>query len=150
MKNLWHQVWNIYYRHIWCFPSSLHSSILKMAAICSQDIVNELLHHLAQQTCIYQCHVTPAEIKVLILTNNQVQSVRLRRVLKFYYEAICFFLTYGTTISNQYFTHTSERKTVCSWNDTGHHIVHRCSKNLPVPNLHYYFSYWEYYYYVLQ
>jgi len=78
--------------HIWRFPSSLQSSILKMEAICSQDVVNELLHHLAQQTCMYQCHVTPAARKVLILTVSPVESVRLWRVLKFYYEVICVFI----------------------------------------------------------
>ena len=60
-----------------------------MEAVCSQDFVNDLLHHLAQQTCTYQCHVTPAASKVLILTVSPVQSVRLQRVLKFYNEAIC-------------------------------------------------------------
>ena len=38
---------------------------------------------------MYQCHVTPAASKVLIRTVSPVESVRLRRVLKFYYEAIC-------------------------------------------------------------
>lgn len=71
------------------FSQQFASSILKMEAVCSQDVINELLHHLAQQTCMYQCHVPPAASKVLILTISPVQSVRLWRVLKFYYETIC-------------------------------------------------------------
>lgn len=69
--------------HIWSFPSRLQSPIMKMEAVSSRDVVNQLLHHLAQQTCMYQCHLTPAASKVLILTVSPVQSIRLWRVLKF-------------------------------------------------------------------
>jgi hypothetical protein len=43
-----------------------------MDAICSKDIVKELLNKKKKKTCIYQFHVTPAANKVLILTVNPV------------------------------------------------------------------------------
>jgi hypothetical protein len=81
---------NTHTQHHFTFFSQYISDVLQ--TICSQDVVNELLHHLAQQTCMYQCHVTPAASKVLILIISPVESVRMWRVLKFYYEAICVFI----------------------------------------------------------